>query len=72
MKIKYAIHPGVVVSKNDVDLHFISYSQLVWHYKLNPKECMEWKEHNLIGIRFEDYVHLYPDSTGEYKLPVDE
>lgn len=67
--IKYAIHPGWVVSKNDGDNHYINYSQLIRLYGLNPNECINW-EFDSIGRNPRNYKHFYPNYHGDYELEV--
>ncbi len=65
---KYAVHEGFVNSKNDGDRHFISFSQLCQLYRINPKDAVNWVQ-NGRGRTHEDYVHLYPNYDGDYRLP---
>jgi len=65
---KYAIHPGQIFSIYDGDRHWISFSQLVTLYKINPQEAFIWNERTSRGKVEEDYQHLYPRRDGHYKL----
>ena len=62
---RYAIHPGWGYSQ-DGDRHYIGYFRLIELYKLNPKECIRWDD--FAGRRWNDYVHLYAESDGNYQL----
>ena len=68
----YAIHPGYVVSANDGDRHYIGADRLMFLYNVNPKDCNTWditNPHTYRGKKWNEYIHLYPDKTGEYKIP---
>lgn len=64
---KYAIHPGMVRSKNDGDLHFISFKKLCRLYGVNPEECFKWSD-SCLGHHWGNYEHLYPKYDGDYQL----
>jgi len=66
MTIKYIIHPEYVVSKSDGQSHYISYSELIYLYELNPKECIRYQEGNFNLKDIKDAVHLYPLYQGNY------
>lgn len=68
MMKKYAIHEGFVTSKNDGERHFITFTQLCYLYRLNPRECLNWVKSGL-GNRYEDFIHLFPRYDGDYVLP---
>jgi len=62
--IKYILHPGELKSKNDGDIHFISFKQLVRLYNLNPTECVAFDRFPYIELK--DAMHLYPRYDGDY------
>jgi len=69
--MKYAIHPGEVRSKNDGDIHFIGYKELIRLYKLNLKDCILWDIHvnsTFLGRDPRDYIHCYPKEDGDYNI----
>lgn len=68
--IKYALHPGEVISENDGDKHYISCAQLAKLYRLDPDEYIEWHDIISRGRIWNDYVHLYPKSNGKYGRPL--
>jgi hypothetical protein len=62
--MRYVIHPGDILSKNDRDIHFISAGQLMDLYGLDPKQCVVFQDHT----RYEpDDIHLYPRFDGDYR-----
>lgn len=67
--IKYVIHPGEIISKNDGEVHFIDYGQLIRLWAVNPKECMRARG-TIGGIKPypKDAIHLCPDYHGNYNL----
>lgn len=67
---KYALHAGYVYSINDNDRHWISARRLAELYRLRRGEWFSWPTgERLIGLRIEDYIHLYPRNDGDYRLP---
>jgi hypothetical protein len=72
MKKKYVIHPGLVKSKSDGDVHFISSARLCELYGVRWEECIKgrpgWERGYTPEFR-STLIHLAPDSTGEYKRP---
>lgn len=79
MPIKYVLHPGTVVSKNDRQRHNISAEVLARLYGVRMSECLVCPSHNVNTreasvARFllenrKDLIHLYPRSNGDYFLP---
>ena len=68
-KKEYAIHPGYIISINDGDRHYISFNRLIWLYKVDPKNCILWREG--IGLKKDDYIHLYPQSKSkDYEVTI--
>jgi hypothetical protein len=61
--IKYAIHPGSVISKSDGQKHFINAYQLIRLYGVDMKECCMRYDNE----PFEDLLNLYPRYEGDYK-----
>ena len=69
---KYILHPGVVRSKNDGDLHYISAKQLIVLYRVKECECVvqpniRTKEYRS-WVAPEGAIHLYPRYDGNYSL----
>jgi hypothetical protein len=61
---RYVIHPGMVISRNDGQRHWISAEQLMRLYNVRPRECIIG---SALGMRDHDgLVHLYPRSKGDY------
>lgn len=73
-KKRFAVHPGHVRSKNDNDLHFISFSKLCHLYRVDPKECVDMsREHLSRGFdenhpeNSKNLIQLFPKYNGNYK-----
>lgn len=67
---RYAVHGGFVTSINDGDEHYIGPMRVVQLYKLKPGEYCVWQEAALnLGRVWEDYIHLYPRTDGNYHRP---
>lgn len=68
MAIKYALHPGHVVSASDGDQHYISATTLAHLYGVPFSECLVvtafTHQRRLSGL-----IHLYPRHNGDYTLP---
>lgn len=69
---KYAIHPGYVYSKFDGGEHYVGYQDLVRLYRVKRNECIEWDESHAMGRKHDDYIHLFPQSDGNYRLPTEK
>ena len=83
MKLKYAVYPGPVKSKNDGQVHFIGAAQLMALYKVQPQECLvihplprnPRPEDVSENRRKEDFVTdhklipLFPRFDGNYAIP---
>lgn len=70
--LKYIVYPGFVIS-DDGDRHYISASQLMDLYNVNPNECrvLIWRRGvaNTRGRNKEDLKNLispYPRRDGKY------
>jgi hypothetical protein len=64
------VHPGWIISRSDGDRHYITGTQLIKLYGLNPQTTMimgpdTFMNHYLDNL--EDR-HFYPRSDGEYRL----
>jgi hypothetical protein len=66
---RYALHGGSVISANDGEEHYISPTQLIQLYRLKPGEYCLWIPSNSLGRVWEDYIHLYPRTDGNYHRP---
>ena len=68
--IKYIVHGGHVISKNDKEFHYLSEEDVIRLYNVPRNLCILAKEAK--GLRGTDnYIHLYPSQDGNYELPVD-
>lgn len=68
--IKYAVEPGYVESKNDNELHFISFHRLCKLYNVDPKECIDIsKPENRHGLDMSKLKYLCPRTSGNYLTP---
>ena len=68
--MKYAVHPGWILS-GDGDKHYIRYTQLMKLYKVPFDKCICWDDNDnntYLGRSYNDYIHLYPQSNGNYTL----
>ena len=68
--MKYVLHPGYVISKNDGDRHYISARQLAELYNVNPAECIVVTNDEPFMHCGNDYTHLKPRYDGNYKEPL--
>jgi hypothetical protein len=73
---KYALHPGIVISRNDGQRRRIGGAQLGRLYRLRTHEYIIWtcgfQEVDKLGRRWDDYIHLYPRYDGNYRRPSDQ
>jgi len=66
---KYVVSPGIILSKNDNDTHYISASQLIELYGVDPCECIIETERNRKELsRYLNLVWLYPIMGGNYTI----
>jgi hypothetical protein len=65
---RFALHPGLVKSATDGDVHVIGVTALARLYELRPHEYFEWTKWD---DRFNrgSYIHLYPRKDGKYGRP---
>jgi len=72
-KIKYALYPGRVVSRNDGQIHYIDACRLAHLYGVNMRECVIVTEDDARRGRFDRDIHrleaLRPKCNGNYHLP---
>lgn len=65
----YIVCPGVVKSKSDSDLHYISAYQLMSLYKVKPDECIIVEDaESARGIDWYNHIVLRPRTDGNYSL----
>jgi hypothetical protein len=64
--MRYALHPGLVRSETDGDWHHIGFEKLRALYGLKREDCILWDSLGVWGYRWEDFVHLFPRSDGDY------
>ncbi len=72
MSKKYALHPGVIISKSDGEEHYIPASRLAQLYEVDGHDCIVWdsqRPETFLGRKEENYIHLYPRTDGKYALP---
>lgn len=71
--IKYVLFPGYVISKHDLDSHWISADRLAYLYGVDIRKCIvvdNRRPSTSMGYRkMPNYVELYPDPSGKYELP---
>lgn len=67
MKKKYTVFPGWMYSKNDNDDYFISATQLMRLYGVNPLECVVVREGEPVITR--GLIILRPRYDGNYTIP---
>lgn len=69
--IRFCLHPGWVISKHDWERHFIAAGDLVYHYRVSPRECVVWNEpYGVVGYSRQHLarlLHLYPLSGPDYR-----
>jgi hypothetical protein len=72
MKKRYLVHPGMVVSKNDGQEHYISAHRLMKLYQVDPRECLIQEPNDPFLPRGYDiyypWIHLYPRYDGDYPI----
>lgn len=67
-QIKYVVHPGFVLSKQDKDTHYVGYNRLVALYGVDPRNCELYNP----AINYAtEYLHLHPRFDGNYTLSLD-
>ena len=64
--LRYAVHAGWVTSMNDGQRHFITASRVAELYGLERGEWFEWDEESRLGCVDSDFIHLWPQSSGDY------
>lgn len=65
--IKYAVHPGRVISRSDSQEHFITGQQLIQLYGLPPAETKVITEQDEArGLTWDGLKHFYPRMDGNY------
>ena len=67
-QIKYVVHPGFVLSKQDKDTHYVGYNRLVALYGVDPRNCELYNPAFNYDNEPDNYIHLYPRFDGNYKL----
>lgn len=60
------VHPGKVISRNDGDIHYITFNQLCKLYGLNPNDCIN-ADYSRGYVPSSSDKHYYPDPTGRYE-----
>lgn len=71
-KARYILHPDFVISANDQQRHYVSARALAKLYKVPFGNCIIISSVDTgrsRGLKLEDYVHLHPQSDGNYTLP---
>lgn len=72
MEKKFLVIPGVVRSKWDGDSHWITASQLMTLYKVNPAECIIFPEElgtsawKYVERNYKQLIKLEPQYLGDY------
>lgn len=58
--IKYALHPGTIISSYDDQFHHVTALQLAKLHNVNMSECIVVREGDKTGVKNDDLIHLYP------------
>ncbi len=71
-KHRYLVYPGWVTSKNDGDMHYISYAVLCTLYGVNRERCLDASPTSFMTKGYDrDYldslIKLTPRVDGDYK-----
>ncbi|KKL01890.1 hypothetical protein LCGC14_2626750 [marine sediment metagenome] len=67
----YALHPGLIKSEYDGDIHHIPAGKLAMLYKIKPGNWIIWDDSSPranLGRNWDDYTHLFPRDDGNYNL----
>lgn len=70
----FALHPGLIRSANDHQLHYIDGRNLMKLYELPLEMCFIWDEKHpasAMGAYYDDYLHLFPRYYGDYVVTKD-
>lgn len=59
----YRLHAGFTKSRNDGELHYISFQRLVELYRLDRNQCVSAGD----AVAHHNAIDLYPVSGGEYE-----
>jgi len=68
---RFAVHPGYVFSSPTCSKHYISASELMRLFRVPKSLCIIWDDEDpgaYLGLKYEDYLHLYPDPRGNYRM----
>jgi hypothetical protein len=68
---RFVLHPGMVKSRTDGDMHFVGIGQLASLYRVPLTECVVATEFRLrlfTPAELERMVHLYPREDGDYSV----
>jgi len=65
----YILHPGKIISKNDGQEHYISAGALTELYGIRLDQCVIFEKARRYSYP-PDWIHLWPDFSGEYMLPI--
>jgi len=66
----FILHPGRIVSKNDGQIHMITFTQLCELYRLSPGEAYNADdEAHMRGLNPGCHKHLWPRHDGNYVRP---
>ena len=65
--VRYVVYPGYITSKNDGQFHYITAAKLMQLYKVNPRECIVYREN--LGLDVSKLTQLHPRYDGNYKVP---
>lgn len=69
---RIVVVPGFVTSRVDLSYTFIDSHELMNRYDVPRRLCIVWDPVRNRGPRPDPtWPHLYPDPTGEYKIPPD-
>ena len=65
---KYLVKRGIIRSKNDGEIHFVSAQQVIRLYDVNPKDCYIVTDINSSNGLPLGLITLEPRSDGNYNL----
>jgi len=69
---KYLVVGGIIFSRTDGDMHYISPKKLIRLYGVPRNECrvaMDWNDKaRLLGLDLSKFIILEPDYQGKYAL----
>jgi hypothetical protein len=66
---RYVVYPGEIRSKNDGQIHYIGFTQLVELYCVPPGECIDGSiEREVAGRDISSLIKIHPRYDGDYPI----